>query len=127
MSFNQFRGNFRKGEPTDHLEAKNIIVGGLQAIGLNVQKEYPLLADLYHPYKHNYDVVAFGEIVIVEVDDPDLHNKPHKIRNDKIAQERAEETFPGTKFFRLNKHDVNLAYAESNEDWFAKELWNKIL
>lgn len=127
MSFNQFRSNFRKGEPRDHKEAKNIVTASLEVYGLDVQKEYPLVADLYHPYKHNYDVVGFGKIVVVEVDDPDLHNKPKKIRNDMIAQDRAEEQFPNNlQFIRLNKDDVNYAYAHNDDKWFSDNLWSKI-
>ena len=126
MSFNQFRSNFRKGEPEDHKQAKNIIANGLQVYGFDAVKEYPLLADLYKPYKHNYDVVGFGKIVVVEVDS-ELHNKDSQKRNDMIAQERAEETFSNSlTFLRLDKDDINHAFSENDAEWFAENLWSKI-
>ncbi len=127
LSFNQFRSNFRKGEPEDHKHAKNVIAEGLDLLGLDVHKEYPLLADMYHPYKHNYDVVAFGKVVVVEVDS-ELHNKPKKKVNDAIAQARAEESFPyNLQFIRLDKDDINYAYGQNDSDWFVKNLWNKVI
>lgn len=106
-NFNQFKSNFRKGEPMDHLHAKEFIGNLLKWSGYTIQYEYPLLGNLEKPYIHNYDVVAFKYILVVEVDDPDLHAKKHKIQNDKIAESYVDKHFPRARFVRLNKDELN--------------------
>lgn len=126
--WNQNRSTFRTGEPEDHKRAKNIIAKMLNnTVGLDVHKEYPLVDSIVHPYKHNYDVVAFGKIVVVEIDDPNLHSKPRKVRNDKIAQNHAEDCFPNSlQFLRLNKDEINNPDKQDVKDYLKTELWGKL-
>ena len=125
MSFNQFKNNFRKGEPQNHKQAKNIVANALRATGLDVWKEYPLVDPLIEHYRHNYDVVAFGKIIVVEVDDEDLHNKPSKVRNDKIAQSHAEDCFDNLRFIRLDKDTVNDTTLRA--EYLQMELFDKVI
>ncbi len=127
MSFNQFRSNFRTGEPEDHKQAKNFVANALSATGLDVWKEYPLVDALVPPYKHNYDVVAFGKVIIVEIDDPNLHSKPRKMRNDKIAKAHAEDCFENLTFLRLNKDEVNNPDYEGKAEYLQTSLWDQLI
>ena len=104
--FGQSRSDFRTGEPKDHLEAKEFIGAALKLSGYDVQYEYPLVDPLEHGYKHKYDVVAFKKMMVIEIDDPNLHAKKQKRINDKIAKDRVLDHFPHTKFLRLDKYEV---------------------
>ena len=105
--WNQSRSNFRTGEPVDHLRAKDFIGTLLHQSGWDVQYEYPLVDSLVDKYHHNYDIVAIKKMVIVEIDDPNLHSKPRKRANDLIASNHALQKFPHAKFLRLDKYEVN--------------------
>lgn len=105
--WNQSRSTFRKGEPMDHRQAKEFIGIMLKWSGYQVQYEYPLVDSLVMDYRHNYDVVAFKNVLVVEVDDPDLHAKKKKRENDKRAESYVDEWFPRAKFLRLNKDELN--------------------
>lgn len=124
MSWNQNKSSFRTGEPPDHIAAKNIIMQKLERMGYDVHPEYPLVDSLVHTnYTHGYDLVAFGKLVIVEVDDPDLHSKhKHKV-NDKIAENWTESFFPHATFIRLNKDLVN---DDTREQYLGQNFYPKL-
>lgn len=126
MNWNQTRSTFRTGEPEDHKRAKNLVANALRETGLDVWKEYPLVDPMVPPYKHNYDIVAFGKVIIVEIDDPNLHSKPRKMRNDKIAQAHAEDCFDNLQFLRLNKDELNNTDKEGLAEYMQMELWDKL-
>lgn len=57
-----------------------------------------------YKYKNLLDKqIAF----LIEVDDPDLHSKPIKKKNDKIAEIYANHYIPQAQFIRLNKYEIN--------------------
>ena len=122
--WNQNRSSFRTGEPEDHKRAKNIVVNALESLGMTAHKEYPLVDSLVKGYKHGYDVVGFGRLVIVEVDDEALHSKPRKVRNDKIAMNHALENFPHASFIRLDKDTLN--DKEYVSEYLNTDLFDKI-
>lgn len=124
--WNQNRSSFRTGEPIDHKRAKNFITRLLETQGLSVHKEYPLVDSLVPPYKHNYDVVAFTKVIVVEIDDPNLHSKPRKMRNDRIAQAHAEDHFKDIRFIRLNKDEINNVNKDDVANYLNGSFWNKL-
>jgi hypothetical protein len=60
-------------------------------------------------------------LLIVEVDDPNLHSSKLKRINDGIAKEQALANFPNVKFIRLNKFEINGKPADRLE-YFTKYL-----
>jgi len=124
--WNQNRSTFRTGEPIDHKKAKNFVAKALRTVNLDVHCEYPLVDSIVPPYKHNYDIVAFGNVYVIEIDDPNLHSKPKKIRNDKIAQAHAEDNFNNLTFIRLNKYEINNIDKELVAEYMETDLWDKI-
>ena len=126
-NWNQRRSTFRTGEPVDHKQAKNFVAEALRQTGYTVHCEYPLVDSLVPPYKHNYDIVAFGEVIVVEIDDPNLHSKPRKVRNDAIAQAHAEDNFRHLNFIRLNKDEVNNPDKEGKAEYIQMDLWDKLM
>lgn len=124
--WNQSHSTFRTGEPIDHRKAKNFVANGLREIGYVAKCEYPLVDPLVPNYKHNYDIVAFGEIIIVEIDDMDLHSKPKKQANDRRAENHAEEQFYNMNFIRLDKDEINNTNKEEVAEYLQMNLWDRI-
>jgi hypothetical protein len=105
--WNQSRSSFRTGEPVSHLQAKEAIGTMMKWSGYDIQYEYPLLGNMVKKYTHNYDIVGFKQILVVEIDDPALHSKPRKVANDKVAMNYTSKFFPHATFLRLNKDEIN--------------------
>lgn len=105
----QHRSDMRTGEPADHKKAKEFIGTLLKWSGFDTHYEYPLVDPMMYPnYRHNYDVVGFKELIVVEIDDPNLHSKPKKKINDEIAKFNVKSLFPRSSLFiRLNKDEIN--------------------
>jgi hypothetical protein len=133
MSFNrsQRRGEtFQKGEPDDHLEAKEQVARYAVRRGFYAVKEYPIEET---NFKHQYDVVIFPNklylglpgpymaLAVVEIGylgDNSRHAKTHgpiAVR-DSIVEGKAKEWFPYAKFTRINKGDCKYTW------WLDKHL-----
>src|ERR1044071_836170 len=128
--WNQSRGTFRMGEPEDHFRAKHFIADLIGNVsGYDVHTEYPLVDPFYKKinYKHNYDIVAFGKLIVVEIDDPDLHSKPRKRRNDAVALDKIRTKFPNSaQFIRLDKDEITYAMKEGCSSYIEDNLWGKV-
>lgn len=123
--WNQNRSTFRKGEPMDHQMAKEFIGTHLKMCKYDVQYEYPLVDSLAMDYKHNYDVVAFKHCLVVEIDDPDLHSKPHKVANDKRAESYVDKFFPRATFLRLDKDELNSV--DTVTEYMSDNFWPNVV
>ena len=120
--------SFRNGEPADHFRAKSYIADILNGLGYMTQLEYPLVNSLaQRGYKHNYDVVGFGKLVVVEVDDPSLHAKPIHVKNDRVAEGQCLNYFPKAKFFRLVKQDINHPNKQERDGYLLEHFLNEVV
>jgi hypothetical protein len=65
-------------------------------------------------------------MIVVEVDDPDLHAQKQQRINDGVAMSRAKELFnPNLVFIRLNKDEINGAPA-LREQYFRKYFYPEL-
>jgi hypothetical protein len=65
-------------------------------------------------------------MIVVEVDDPDLHSKKQQRINDGIAYSHAKELFnPNMIFIRLNKDEINGAH-HLREQYFRKSFYPEL-